>query len=183
MFRFLRINTDAVWENPILAKRFHRYLGVLTGKKISNYLIAKKTPVPTTNLKNKKSSWREIFSAWQQTVEERISTPLLYYQDATAFLTITDNLSGNSSKCILTEVEREVYLFCDSIQTKATILKQFPDLSSDHLEEIIKRWVANLWMFREENKFLSLAIRRDSMTSSPLTYYFEIADHHKLFNN
>ena len=52
MFRFLRINTDAVWENPIVAKRFHRYLGVLTGKKISKYQIAKKTPVPTTSLKN-----------------------------------------------------------------------------------------------------------------------------------
>jgi ribosomal peptide maturation radical SAM protein 1 len=139
---------------------------------------------PTTNLKNKKSSWREIFREWRQTGEKRISTPLLYYQDSTDFLTITDNLSGNSSKFILKGIEREVYLFCDSIQTKANILKYFPNLLSDHLEEIIKRWVANLWMFREEDKFLSLAIRRDSM-ASPLTYFSEVffTDLDKLINN
>ena len=128
---------------------------------------------PTTNSKIKKSSWHEIFREWRQTGEKRISTHLLYYQDSTDFLTITDNLSGNSSKFILKGIEREVYLFCDSIQTKANILKYFPNLSSNHLEEIIKRWVANLWMFREEDKFLSLAMRRDSM-ASPRTYFPEV---------
>jgi ribosomal peptide maturation radical SAM protein 1 len=130
--------------------------------------------VPKTRLKNKKSAWYKILDPWKGTGEERISAPLLYYQDSTDFLTITDNLSGNFLKYTLTGIERKLYLFCETIQTRSTILEHFPDLSPDHLEEVISKWVANRWVFREEDKLLTLAIRRDSKTSSPLTYFPEV---------
>ena len=70
-------------------------------------------------------------------------------------------------------MEREVYLFCDTIQTKEAILKQFPALTADGLEEMVEEWVARRWMFREEDRFLSLAIRLDS-GMPPLTYFSQI---------
>ena len=116
--------------------------------------------------KDRRSSWQEILRTWQQTGRDRIHRPLLYYQDTGDFLTITDQLSENSFKRILKGVERELYLFCDSIQTRSAILKQFPEISPDHLERILGKWIANRWMFREEEKFLSLAIRMSSMISA-----------------
>jgi ribosomal peptide maturation radical SAM protein 1 len=116
--------------------------------------------------KDRRSSWQEILRTWQQTGRDRIHRPLLYYQDTGDFLTITDQLSENSYKRILKGVERELYLFCDSIQTRSAILKQFPEISPDHLERILGKWIANRWMFREEDKFLSLAIRMSSMISA-----------------
>ncbi|MGA1840818.1 MAG: RiPP maturation radical SAM C-methyltransferase [bacterium] len=110
--------------------------------------------------------WQEIFRAWQQTGENRIFSPLLFYQDAGEFLTITDRLSEKGSKTILKGIERELYLFCDSIQTKPDILKRFPDLSADHLEGILERWINLRWMFREGERFLSLAVRITPMLSS-----------------
>ncbi len=116
--------------------------------------------------KDRRLSWQEILRTWQQTGRDRIHRPLLYYQDTGDFLTITDQLSENSFKRILKGVERELYLFCDSIQTRSAILKQFPEISPDHLERILGKWIANRWMFREEEKFLSLAIRMSSMISA-----------------
>ena len=115
---------------------------------------------------DRRLSWQEILRTWQQTGRDRIHRPLLYYQDTGDFLTITDQLSENSFKRILKGVERELYLFCDSIQTRSAILKQFPEISPDHLERILGKWIANRWMFREEDKFLSLAIRMSSVISA-----------------
>jgi hypothetical protein len=109
-------------------------------------------------------SWHELLRTWQQTGRDRIHRPLLYYQDTGDFLTITDQLSEDSR--ILTGVERELYLFCDSIQTRSAILKQFPEISPDQLEGILEKWIANRWMFREEEKVLSLAIRMSHMISA-----------------
>jgi hypothetical protein len=126
-----------------------------------------------TDAENEASAWQEIFREWKQVWEESIATPLLYFQDSTNFLTISDTLSNNSPKRILKGIEREVYLFCDTIQTKEDILKQFPDLTPDHLEEIVNDWISHRWMFREEDKCISLAIRLDSVMS-PLAYLSQI---------
>ena len=115
---------------------------------------------------DRRLSWQEILRTWQQTGRDRIHRPLLYYQDTGDFLTITDQLSENSFKRILKGVERELYLFCDSSQTRSAILKQFPEISPDHLERILGKWIAKRWMFKEEDKFLSLAIRMSSVISA-----------------
>jgi hypothetical protein len=75
-------------------------------------------------------------------------------------------LTENSFKRILKGVGRELYLFCDSIQTRAAIIKRFPEISPDHLESILGEWIADRWMFREEEKFLSLAIRMSPRISA-----------------
>ncbi|MFX0014659.1 MAG: radical SAM protein [Promethearchaeota archaeon] len=48
----MRINTESIWENPVVARRFPHYLGVLRGEKSARYLIAQKTPVNILNLKD-----------------------------------------------------------------------------------------------------------------------------------
>jgi ribosomal peptide maturation radical SAM protein 1 len=116
--------------------------------------------------KDRRLSWQEVLRTWQQTGRDRIHRPLLYYQDTGEFLTITDQLSENSCKRILKGVERELYLFCDSIQTRSAVIKRFPDSSPDYLEGILGKWIAKRWMFREEDKFLSLAIRISPMISA-----------------
>lgn len=115
--------------------------------------------------KDRRLSWQDVLRPWQQTGRDRILRPLLFYQDTGDFLTITDQLSENSFKKILKGVERELYLFCDSIQTRSAILKQFPELSPHHLEGILEKWIANRWMFKEGEKVLSLAIRISPMIS------------------
>jgi len=122
------------------------------------------------DLKDKTAEWQELFNAWKQTGEKRISIPLLYYQDSTDFLSITDNSSRVPSKSILKGIERELYLFCDTIQTRENILKRFTNLSNSQMEEITKRWIAAQWMFREGEKFISLAIKLDPI-HSPLIYH------------
>jgi ribosomal peptide maturation radical SAM protein 1 len=95
--------------------------------------------------KDRISLWQEIFIQWKQTGKERIFTPLLFYYDTGDFLSIRDKLS---------------------IQTKSAILKKFPNLSPDYLEGLLEKWIANRWMFREGEKFISLAVRISSMMSS-----------------
>jgi hypothetical protein len=112
------------------------------------------------------NAWQKIFREWLQTGAERLDTPLLYYRDSGNFLTISDRLSGRDSKTVLEGTDRELYLFCDSIQTKSAILEHFPNLSPDYLEEIIEKWVTNRWMFKEGDKLLSLAVRMNPMISS-----------------
>lgn len=131
--------------------------------------------------KDRRLSWQEIIRPWQQTGRDRIHRPLLYYQDAGEFLTITDQLSANCVRTILKGVERELYLFCDSIQTRSAILKQFPEMSPDHLEGILGKWIANRWMFKEEEKCLSLAIRMSSMISA--MSYLSNNQYKQLMNN
>ncbi|UCE14881.1 MAG: radical SAM protein [Candidatus Heimdallarchaeota archaeon] len=50
MFRFLRVNTEQIWENPLVARRFQHYLGVLRGEKVARYRIVKKTPVENVDI-------------------------------------------------------------------------------------------------------------------------------------
>lgn len=116
--------------------------------------------------KDNTSAWQEIFRPWKQTGEERLSTLLLYYQDAGDFLALADHLSEKPSTTILEGIERNVYLFCDTIRTKQDILNHFPELSSQRLIRMIKKWVSNRWMFMENDKVLSLAIRINPEMSS-----------------
>jgi ribosomal peptide maturation radical SAM protein 1 len=116
--------------------------------------------------KGRRLSWQDFLRPWQQTGRDRIFRPLLFYQDTGDFLTITDQLSENSLKEVLKDFERELYLFCDSIQTRSAILKKFPEISPDQLKGILEKWIANRWMFREKEKLLSLAIRMNPMISS-----------------
>ena len=132
--------------------------------------------------KGKISLWYDIFREWKQTGEKRISSHILYYQDAGDFLTVTDKLSENITKEILKGIEREIYLLCDTIQTKSDILNHFPTLSSDHLDKILERWVAKHWMFREGDKLLSLAIKLNPMIS-PLTYHSDMYPYSDEFLN
>jgi len=123
--------------------------------------------------KDRTSAWHNIFRPWMRTGEQRIISPLLYYQDTGDFLTVTDKLSENASKEILKGTDREIYLFCDDIRTKSEILTHFSKLAVNHLEEVLENWVRKKWMFSEEDKYLALAVRLSPMLS-PFVYHSDM---------
>ncbi|MFX0209600.1 MAG: pyruvate formate lyase-activating protein, partial [Candidatus Hodarchaeota archaeon] len=95
MFRFLRVNTEAIWENPVVSRRFQHYLGVLRGDKSARYLIAKKTPVEVSNLAGLSLSdmWelheqtRQVFNILEAKIENNTSIEELP-EPETSFLTL-----------------------------------------------------------------------------------------------
>jgi putative pyruvate formate lyase activating enzyme len=96
MFRFLRVNTEAIWENPIVAQRFKHYLGVLRGEKSARFLVAKKTPVNVSNLEDLSLSdmWklheqtREVFNTLEAKIENNITSVEELPSPETSFLTL-----------------------------------------------------------------------------------------------
>jgi ribosomal peptide maturation radical SAM protein 1 len=113
------------------------------------------------------SSWEKIFKPWMQTIVERLAGPILFYQDGGNFLTVTDMRTWERET--LKGMEYKLYMFCENIQTKSSILKSFPTISPDELEKFSNKMVDKRWMYREENKFLSLAVRLNP-SMSPLLY-------------
>lgn len=135
---------------------------------------------PFNERKDMTSAWLEIFNEWQHDGEARIARPLLFYQDALGFLTITDMRTKRPSKLRLEGAERELYLFCDCIQTKAAIYREFGMLLSSRVEIILDNWINKRLMFRDDEKFLSLAVRLNP-TMSPLTYLSEMMPFYEEF--
>lgn len=45
MFRLIRMPSESIWQDPVLAERLARYVAIFKGKKIARYLIAKKIPI------------------------------------------------------------------------------------------------------------------------------------------
>lgn len=118
---------------------------------------------------NSTSAWQDVFGSWQQTGMERITSHLLFHQDMGEFLIISDKLSETKKRRILEGIERELYLFCDFPKNKQEIIDQFPDYSTDFLEETLDEWIQNRWMFREGDQYLSLSVKLNA-SMPPLTY-------------
>ena len=58
VFRILRPDSDSVWENDEILKRFPRYKGIIDGNQVARYLVAKKVilfiqPITSTKLLKK----------------------------------------------------------------------------------------------------------------------------------
>ncbi|MFW9778943.1 MAG: radical SAM protein [Candidatus Heimdallarchaeota archaeon] len=52
MFRLLRLDTEAIWNNEIVKQRFHRYHAIIKQEKVAKYLVAKKTPIEANDLRS-----------------------------------------------------------------------------------------------------------------------------------
>ena len=91
---------------------------------------------------------------------------LFYYERGPGFATLHDNrplqdgASLQARKIVLNEIQSRVYLFCDGIQSIRSI-QQMPEnnLTPDETQALLDQFVENGLMFREGDRYLSLAVR------------------------
>jgi len=93
---------------------------------------------------------------------------LLSYYDCNTYLRIEDYRSKINGSAFATEQEatltlaeeaRELYLFCDSYKSWDEIKKRFPKWDEREIKKVLNKLVKLKVMFREDDDYLSLAIR------------------------
>jgi len=66
--------------------------------------------------------------------------------------------SGRRCKLQLPDTERELYLYCTKICSKRKILKKFSArMGERETDAFLKKWISECILYREGEKFLSLA--------------------------
>ena len=93
-------------------------------------------------------------------------------------MTITCRLHGEARKTVLTGIDRELYLFCDRIRSLHEIANRFPKLPPEETHARLEFWVDKFWMFKEDNRFFSLAMRLNPAVS-PKTYFADFKPFHE----
>lgn len=107
---------------------------------------------------------------WQQEYNDAVidNIKLLSYYDCRTYLRIedlredccVDDLSAETGNTITLEKEtRKLYLFCDSYKSFDQIKKRFPRWNLRELKKTLNQLVRQKVMFREDDDYLSLAIR------------------------
>lgn len=91
---------------------------------------------------------------------------LFYYERGPGFVTLHDNRPLQSGaeiqgrKIVLDEIQSRIYLFCDGIRSFGSI-QQMPEnsLAQEETSALLEEFVENGLMFREDDRYLSLAVR------------------------
>jgi len=123
------------------------------------------------DLTHQKKLWRPVerkIAEWQKRYAKMhatpFSSPILSFGDGGTFLIIKqrryDEPSGTHR---LTGLSREIYLFCQKNRSIKRMLTFFPGLSEDQLLSFLRMMTDKKLMFREKDRFLSLA--------SPLNFH------------
>lgn len=108
-----------------------------------------------------KADWtpvREAVRTWRSAYHG--STHVMTYTDGGSFLRVVDHRSGSPVSHVLRGKEREIYLQCMEITSRAELVAQFTDgtpAGASELDDILARLTGNLLMFREQDKYLALA--------------------------
>jgi hypothetical protein len=91
---------------------------------------------------------------------------LFYYERGPGFMTLHDNRPLNGApelqgrKIVLDEIQSRMYLFCDGIQPFRAIHELVQDtFSPEDTRTLLDQFVDNGLMFREDDLYLSLAVR------------------------
>ncbi|MEJ2025311.1 MAG: hypothetical protein P8Y00_09920, partial [Deltaproteobacteria bacterium] len=87
------------------------------------------------------------------------SGPILSYLDGKTFMIIRQRrLSQDDLNHRLNVTSRKIYLFCQAHRSISAILERFPGLQEDRLLPFLRMMVAKNLMFREGDRYLSLAV-------------------------
>lgn len=110
------------------------------------------------------SPLRAALKQWQQRYAQikRQGTKLLSYRDLGNDLLIED-YRHHATTYTLDGMVRELYLFCDSIKTYASIRERFSEYQERDIKMVMNKLIKLRLMFREKNSYLSLAIRANNM--------------------
>jgi ribosomal peptide maturation radical SAM protein 1 len=105
-------------------------------------------------------SYRDWMNYWLK------NDVLFYYERGPGFMTLHDNRPLNGSdelqarKIVLDETQARVYSFCDEIQSFRSIQQMLKEVyAPEETSMLLDQFVENGLMFREDNLYLSLAVR------------------------
>jgi hypothetical protein len=118
------------------------------------------------DLKVQRKLWRPVverLKSWERAYEDmRTSSggwPALGYRDGRDFLLIHQRRPHLASvHHRLKGSSREIYLFCRSHRSLRDVVQRFPNLSEDKVQPFLNGMVEKKLMFREGDRFLSLAV-------------------------
>ncbi len=118
--------------------------------------------------------WRPVLerlNVWERTFRDLKqasgSNPVLSYRDGKEFLIIRQlRLRLPALQHRLTGPSREIYLFCRRHRSLRDVVQRFPNLAEDKLHSFLNGMVEKKLMFRESDRFLSLAVALHGCSSS-----------------
>lgn len=113
--------------------------------------------------------WQPIkddIQKWEEFYEKLLkypwSEPIISYRDGKDFLIIRQRrLEGEPFIHRLVGAGREIYLFCQHHHSLERIMKEFSSVPEKNIEAFLKMMVQKRLMFEEDEKYLSLAVRRN----------------------
>jgi ribosomal peptide maturation radical SAM protein 1 len=114
-----------------------------------------------------KRIWKPVIQevkAWQKSYNAAHASPfegpILTYRDGGDFMVIRDKRSGGEALTHrLVSISRSVYLFCERHRSLNQIAEAFSEIPLDRVTEFLKGMVQKKLMFRERDRYLSLAVR------------------------
>ncbi len=157
-----------VWQYPkefkLKAVFNHRYYSTLFPKEIVNN-------IPLTiqeyrgDLGYQKRIWepvKEKVRKWKQAyfkLKGPDAEPILSFRDGRDFLIIHQKIPDKETIThMLEKTSKKIYLYCQKTRSIDMIVERFSMFQVDKIESFLKMMVGKKLMFRENDKFLSLAI-------------------------
>jgi ribosomal peptide maturation radical SAM protein 1 len=118
---------------------------------------------------------KEVFKLWEESWKDR--KIYFSYEKGPGFVTLTDNRplkpdnNFTARRIKLNEVQSSIYVFCDQIQSFVTIKQMLNNSfetppTDEQTRAILDRFVQHGLMFREAERYLSLAVRRKKLMSA-----------------
>jgi hypothetical protein len=117
-------------------------------------------------MKNQQRLWRRVTKAlksWRTAYDDLHSAsksdPILSYQDGGAFLIIRERrLAADDMTHRLRGSSRQIYLFCEKTRSLPEIVERFAGFGQEKILPFLNMMVDKRLMFREGERFLSLAV-------------------------
>jgi radical SAM superfamily enzyme YgiQ (UPF0313 family) len=100
-------------------------------------------------------AWQAHYERMRPVVEGNL---LLSVQDAGRYLKIRDFRWDEPRFYWLCDIERDVYLECESIISHSELMRRFPVLSPEKITTLIEHWRARRLVFVENKMVLALAV-------------------------
>ncbi|MBI4791990.1 MAG: hypothetical protein HY789_04490, partial [Deltaproteobacteria bacterium] len=109
-----------------------------------------------TPVREKVKQWREYHAG-----RRRREKLLLSYRDGGDFLVIRQELPDNRVlHHRLQGISRQIYLACAAINDLPALTGLFPKFSAGQIEKFLDDLVGKRLVFREDDRFLALAVRQ-----------------------
>ncbi len=113
-------------------------------------------------VKKKLKAWKKAYAKLHQGIRHE---NILSFRDGRSFLIIRQRrLDGEPLTHRLEGTSRLIYLYCQKHRALKRIIDRFPSIPSDRFEPFLKMMVDKRLMFRENDRYLSLAVPERSNT-------------------
>jgi ribosomal peptide maturation radical SAM protein 1 len=117
----------------------------------------------------------EIQESWQRFWQDK--SVVFHYEKGSGFLTLYDNrplrdgIGSRLRRTTLNDLQSRIYLFCDENRSFQAIRKMLLSMaeappSEEQTRHLLDQFVAQGFMFREADRYLSLAVRRNPKRAS-----------------